>query len=65
MTNLKITPKSAPSADLVGIGKISSHVTALNVVQMMDRYGYSQETRVCLATENLLPAGLLSRLQAT
>lgn len=43
----------------------SSFVTPEDVQKIMDRYGYSEETRAILHEENLLPAGLLSRIQAT
>ncbi len=46
-------------------GKISETVTAAGVSAAMDRYGYPAETREIIASENLLPAGLLSRLHAT
>lgn len=43
---------------------------ALNVTQddlsaIIQRYGYSPETREIITSENLLPSGLLNRLQAT
>ncbi|HET9952639.1 MAG TPA: hypothetical protein VFS09_12675, partial [Candidatus Eisenbacteria bacterium] len=43
----------------------TSTVTRADVDAMMARYGYSPETRRIIATENLLPAGLLGRLHAT
>jgi lysine 2,3-aminomutase len=42
-----------------------STITPPDVEAMMDRYGYSPEMRRIIADENLLPAGLLSRLHAT
>ena len=46
-------------------GTIASTITLADVEGMMERHGYSPETRQIIATENLLPAGLLSRLHAT
>jgi lysine 2,3-aminomutase len=43
----------------------NQRVTAADVDAMMDRYGYPPETRQIIAEERLLPAGLLSRLDAT
>ena len=40
-------------------------ITTADVEAVMDRYDYPAETRQIIATENLLPAGLLSRLHAT
>jgi len=40
-------------------------LTADDLRRMMDRHGYSDQTRHIIATENLLPLGLLARLQAT
>jgi L-lysine 2,3-aminomutase len=40
-------------------------VTQSDLHAMMDRYGYEAETRDIIAIENLLPIGLLRRLQAT
>lgn len=45
--------------------KISATVTQADVEAMIDRYGYPEETREIIEEENLLPQGLLSRLQAT
>jgi lysine 2,3-aminomutase len=39
-------------------------ITQADVESMLDRYGYPTETRQIIATENLLPAGLLGRLHA-
>ena len=39
-------------------------VTSADVQAMMDRYQFSDDTRRIIEEENLLPAGLLSRLQA-
>jgi L-lysine 2,3-aminomutase len=44
---------------------IASTVTPADIDAMMDRYGFTPETRQIIATENLLPPGLLSRLHAT
>jgi len=40
-------------------------VTALDIEQMQGIYGYSDEARQIIKNENLLPAGLLSRLHAS
>lgn len=40
-------------------------VSASDVADMMDVYHYSDETRKIIKEENLLPTGLLSRLQAS
>ncbi|MCP4989605.1 MAG: hypothetical protein GY928_27195 [Colwellia sp.] len=40
-------------------------VSATDVADMMDVYHYSDETRQIIKDENLLPTGLLSRLQAS
>ncbi len=40
-------------------------VSAIDVADMMDVYHYSDETRQIIKGENLLPTGLLSRLQAS
>ena len=52
-------PKRSPGTP------ISFTVTPADVDAMMARYGYPPETRQIIAKENLLPAGLLSRLHAT
>ena len=44
--------------------KVTETVTASDVAKMLDRYGYEEETREILQSERLLPAGVLSRLQA-
>ena len=44
---------------------MSEHHYAADVDAMMDRYGYPAETRQIIAEENLLPTGLLSRLDAS
>lgn len=49
----------------VRAGRIADTVKPSDIAAMMDRYGYNAETRDIIAGENLLPAGLLSRLQAT
>jgi len=41
----------------------TASVTTADVQRMMDRYGYAAETRAIIASENLLPLGLLNRLQ--
>ena len=46
-------------------GKINATIPPSAVKEILDRYGYSPETREIIESENLLPAGLLSRLQAT
>jgi L-lysine 2,3-aminomutase len=45
--------------------RIASTVTAADIGAMIDRYGYSKETRELITGENLLPVGLLSRLHRT
>jgi hypothetical protein len=45
--------------------KVMDTVTAADVAKMLDRYGYAEETREIIQGERLLPAGVLSRLQAT
>jgi L-lysine 2,3-aminomutase len=45
--------------------KISSVVQPADIQRMIDRYGYPEDVRRVIAAENLLPSGLLSRLQAT
>lgn len=44
---------------------IASTVTAAARTTLLDRYSYPPETREIIESENLLPAGLLARLQAT
>src|SRR5689334_17096381 len=44
---------------------VGDTITDSKVHAMMDRYGYSDDTRQIIATERLLPTGLLSRLHAT
>ena len=39
-------------------------VTSSDIENTMQRYGYNQEVRNIISSENLLPAGLLSRLHA-
>lgn len=39
--------------------------TSADLEALLDRYGYPEETREIIASEKLLPLGLLSRLQAT
>ena len=58
---------SDPRVDLADSaeGTIASTITVADVEGMMERYAYSPETRQLIVTENLLPAGLLSRLHAT
>ena len=46
-------------------GKIPTTVTRGDLAALIQRYGYSAETREILAAENLLPVGVLSRLQAS
>lgn len=45
--------------------RVPDTVSAADITRMLDRYGYTQEARDIIAAENLLPKGLLSRLQAT
>lgn len=45
--------------------RIAATVTVAEFDVMLARYGYPPETRAVIAAENLLPLGLLSRLQAT
>ncbi|MFC1503749.1 hypothetical protein ACFL53_05390, partial [Pseudomonadota bacterium] len=40
-------------------------VTPANVFEAMERYGYDEPTMAIIQRENLLPAGLLSRLHAS
>lgn len=49
----------------VRAGRIADTVKPSDIAAMMDRHGYNAETRDIITGENLLPAGLLSRLQAT
>ncbi len=46
-------------------GLVPSTVTPSDVQTMLDRYQYSDQTRNIMAEENLLPTGMLSRLQAS
>ena len=46
-------------------GTIPATITDRDIGSMMDRYGYPDEIREVIRTENLLPTGLLSRIQAT
>jgi lysine 2,3-aminomutase len=48
-----------------GPGTVPSTVNHSDVQSMMDRYHYSDEMRKIIKDENLLPTGLLSRLQAS
>jgi L-lysine 2,3-aminomutase len=52
-------PKSGTTSTLAPI------VTEAKLSQMMDRYDYPAETRQIIKSENLLPAGILGRLQVT
>lgn len=45
-------------------GSITLQVTGADLDFMIGRYGYSRETQHIIESENLLPLGLLSRLQA-
>jgi lysine 2,3-aminomutase len=47
-----------------GTDPIRSTLSAADVRRMLDRYGYPDETRRIIERENLLPLGLLDRLQA-
>ena len=44
---------------------IASTITPVDIGALMDHYGYPAETRQIIAGENLLPAGLLSRLHTS
>ena len=44
--------------------KVTDTVTASDVAKMLDRCGFAKETREIIQSERLLPAGVLSRLQA-
>ncbi len=46
-------------------GNVTNTVTPEDLARMLDRYGYSTETREIIESEGLLPRGVLSRLQAT
>ena len=48
-----------------GVVRVPDTLTSADVARMFDRYGYSNEAREIIRSENLLPKGLLSRLQAT
>jgi lysine 2,3-aminomutase len=52
-------------AGLAGCRSVTSTVSETNYSALLDRYGYSAETRRIIEAENLLPRPLLSRLQAT
>jgi L-lysine 2,3-aminomutase len=61
---LKGTKSSSRSA-ATAPAKVTDTVKASDVSRMLDRYGYSEETRQIIQSERLLPPGVLSRLQAT
>lgn len=44
---------------------VGTTVREADIQAMLDRYGYPSETREIIASENLLPPGLLSRLHRT
>ncbi len=44
---------------------ILSTISQVDVMHMMDRYQYSETIRQVVVKENLLPAGVLSRLHAS
>jgi lysine 2,3-aminomutase len=46
------------------IRRIGNTITEADVARMLDRYDYPPETRKIIASEKLLPTGVLSRLQA-
>lgn len=50
--------------DAPASGSIASTVSAADRAALLDRYDYPEETREIIESENLLPLGLLSRLQA-
>src|SRR5688572_16730103 len=52
----------APADTVAAVGPT---ITPEHIRVMLHRNGYSEETRQIIADENLLPAGLLGRLQAT
>ena len=56
--SFQAAPATAPAI-------VPDTVTASDVSRMMDRYGYSGETREIIQSEGLLPTGVLNRLQAT
>ena len=58
---LTAMPSPAPAAT----GSRHLVVNAADIEAMMTRYQYSDDTRSIIARENLLPVGVLSRLQAT
>jgi len=60
MSNTKTADPAQTPAE-----RLSSTIARADVEAMMARYGYSPETRRIIATENLLPVGLLGRLHAT
>jgi lysine 2,3-aminomutase len=53
-----VAPAPAPETVAAAIGQA-------DIQAMMDRFGYSAETRRIIDRENLLPPGLLTRLHAT
>lgn len=63
-TTLNLSSSSSRSTG-VPEAKVTDAVTASDVPIMLDRYGYSEETRDIIQSEKLLPIGVLSRLQAT
>jgi L-lysine 2,3-aminomutase len=56
---------SLPTEAATSAQTISQAISATEIQAMIDRFGYPEETRAILASENLLPRGLLSRLQLT
>lgn len=51
------------AAAFPGLTKLDGAVDSDDIRAMMDRYAYTEETRRIIIEENLLPPGLLSRLQ--
>ena len=54
-----------PSGTVHTRQNVINDVTALDVEQMQEIYGYDEDTRQIIQDENLLPLGLLSRLHAS
>ncbi len=60
MNRTNSAPKASHAKPIV-----ADTVSEADVARMLDRYGYSEETRDIIQSERLLPRGVLSRLQAT
>lgn len=54
-----------PAKPAVAPRKVAQAMKPADVKAMLDRYGYAEDVRGIIESENLLPAGLLSRLQLT